>query len=80
MEKVKNIFKFFRSALDKHPIIFLAMLSIIENFVIESMSRHSLMDGIEHVIDSPVVFFYNSFIIMLVRHPGSYAVLLTALF
>ena len=66
MEKVKNIFKFFRSALDKHPIIFLAMLSIIENFVIESMSRHSLMDGIEHVIDSPVVFFYNSFIIMLV--------------
>lgn len=65
LEKVKSIFKFLKTALDKHPIIFLAILSVIENFVIESMSRHSLIDGIEHVIDSPVVFFYNAFIIML---------------
>ncbi len=65
MEKLKSVFRFLRASLDKHPIIFLAVLSVMENFAIESMSRHSVMDAIEHVIDSPVVFFYNAFIIML---------------
>ena len=65
MTKFKNIFSFLKSALDRHPLLFLAILSIIENFAIESMSRHSLFAGIEHVTDSTVVFFYNSFIIML---------------
>lgn len=63
--KIKKVFSFLKSALDRHPLLFLAILSIIENFAIESMSRHSLFSGIEHITDSPVVFFYNSFIIML---------------
>lgn len=65
MKTVKSFFSFLRRALDNHPILFFAILSPIENLVIESLSRHSLIAGINHIISSPVVFFYNSLIIML---------------
>ena len=65
MNKVKSFFSFLRRMLDNHPILFFAILSPLENLVIESLSRHSLIEGINHIISSPVVFFYNSLIIML---------------
>lgn len=65
MKIVKRFFSFLRRALDSHPILFFAVLSIVENLAIESMSRHSLIKGISHAVSSPVVFFYNSLIIML---------------
>ncbi len=65
MKVVKSIFSFFKRALDSHPLLFFAVLSVVENFAIESMSRHSIIKGINHIISSPVVFFYNSLIIML---------------
>lgn len=65
MKTVKSIFSFLRRALDRHPIVFFAVLSVLENLTIESLSRHSLIKGIEHIASSPVVFFYNSLIIML---------------
>lgn len=38
--------------------------SIILNFAIESFSRRSLTSGFEYLFDSPIVFFYNSLIIL----------------
>lgn len=38
--------------------------SIILNFAIESFSRRSLISGFEYLFDSPIVFFYNSLIIL----------------
>lgn len=38
--------------------------SIIINFVVESLSRSSVLQGIKHVFLNPSVFFYNTLIIM----------------
>ncbi|MBQ3022702.1 MAG: LTA synthase family protein [Clostridia bacterium] len=65
MKTVKRVFSFLKRALDNHPLLFFVVLSVFENFMIESLSRHSLQAGINHVISSPVVFFYNSLIIMM---------------
>lgn len=65
MKILKRFFYFLKRALDTHPILFFAVLSVVENLAIESMSRHSLIKGLSHVVSSPVVFFYNSLIIML---------------
>lgn len=65
MKILKRFLSFLKRALDSHPLLFFAVLSVLENFAIESMSRHSIIKGINHIIESPVVFFYNSLIIML---------------
>ncbi|MBQ8808487.1 MAG: sulfatase-like hydrolase/transferase, partial [Clostridia bacterium] len=72
MKKIKNVFSYIRKAfsflgkaLDKNPILFFAVLSVLENFAIESMSKHSIVEGFKFIFTSPVVFFYNSLIIML---------------
>lgn len=39
--------------------------SIILNFLIESFSRRSLTSGFEYLFNNPIVFFYNSLIILL---------------
>lgn len=64
MNKIKKFFSFLGKALDAHPITFCAILSIIENFAIESMSRHSVIKCFEYIIKSPSTFLYNSLIIM----------------
>ena len=65
-KKSGTFFAFLKKSLDNHPILFFAGLSILENLFVESLSRHSLLKGLYHMITSPVVFFYNSLIIMLV--------------
>lgn len=65
-KKSRKFFAFLKKSLDNHPILFFAGLSILENLFVESLSRHSLLKGLYHMITSPVVFFYNSLIIMLV--------------
>ena len=65
-KKSGKFFAFLKKSLDNHPILFFAGLSILENLFVESLSRHSLLKGLYHMITSPVVFFYNSLIIMLV--------------
>lgn len=65
MSKVKKFFSFLIKALDTHPIVCFMVLSVLENFIIESLSRQSIIKGFNHVINSPTVFFYNSLIIML---------------
>lgn len=54
-----------KRALDNHPILFFIGISIFENFVIECLSRHSVIEAFGHIFETPAVFFYNSLIIML---------------
>ncbi|MGI6732314.1 MAG: LTA synthase family protein [Anaerovoracaceae bacterium] len=39
------------------------LLAITLNFTIESISRRSIHNGIDYLLDSPMTFFYNAFII-----------------
>ncbi len=65
MKKIKGFFSFLKRVLDNQPLLFFAVLSILENFAIESLSRHSVGKGLQHILSNPVVFFYNSLIILL---------------
>ncbi len=51
--------------IEHHTIIFCAILSLVENFVIEALGRRSLGQAVSYVIHSPAVFLYNALIIML---------------
>lgn len=64
-EKIGGFFAFQKRALENYPIRYFAIFSIFENWLIESLSRHSPIEGFVHVFTSPVVFFYNALIIML---------------
>ncbi|MBR5218594.1 MAG: sulfatase-like hydrolase/transferase [Clostridia bacterium] len=61
---LKRFSMFLGKALREHPLIFFLVLSVIENFIIESLSRHSVVEGFEHIVSHPMVFIYNSLIIM----------------
>ena len=65
VKATKGVLAFLKKVLDTHPILFFAVLSVLENLIIESISRHSLIKGFQHIAENPVVFFYNSLIIML---------------
>ncbi len=65
VKATKSVLAFLKRMLDTHPILFFAVLSVIENLIIESISRHSFVKGFHHIATNPVVFFYNSLIIML---------------
>ncbi len=65
MKAIKKFFSFLGKALDNRPLMFFAVLSLVENFTVECLSRRSIAEGVMHVIQSPTVFFYNSLIIML---------------
>lgn len=47
------------------------LMSLLLNFVIECVSRHSIIEGISYLIGSPLVFLFNSSIILV-----TYSVLL----
>lgn len=66
MKKFKKFFSVLGSMLDSHPLIFFTVLSVVENFAIESISRHSVIKGFNHIVANPAAFFYNSLIILLV--------------
>ena len=68
LKKFKNTGGFFvwqKIMLEKHPVLYFAVLSVLENFLIECLSRHSLIAGFRHLVSSPMIFLYNSLIIML---------------
>lgn len=50
--------------MEQHSIITCIILGIIENFIIESLSRRSIPQAFDHMIHSPTVFLYNSLIII----------------
>ena len=47
-----------------HPFIFITVLSVLENFVIESIGRHSIVECARHIWAHPLVFLYNCLIIL----------------
>ena len=64
----KNIRKFFSGLyrfIENHTLIFCAFLSIVENFIIEALSRRSVVEAARYLVSNPVVFLYNSLIILL---------------
>lgn len=50
--------------IEKHSIIVCIILGIVENFIIEALSRRSVLEAARHLASSPTVFFYNSLIII----------------
>ncbi len=64
LQVVKPFFTKLNNMVEKHPLIFCAILSLIENFVIEALGRRSLWQAIVHITKSPHIFLYNSVIIL----------------
>ncbi len=64
MAKLKAILTYPGKLLNSHPLCFCVILGILENFIIECLSRHSLVKGVVHIWQSPVPFFLNALIIM----------------
>ncbi len=64
MTKIKTILSYSGKLLNRYPLVFFVILGFIENLTIESLSRHSLIEGIEHLISNPLPFFLNALIIM----------------
>ncbi len=59
LTKIKQIFDFFQ----QKPIISCIITTLIVNFIIESLSRHSVLEALHHLFTRPLVFLYNSAII-----------------
>ena len=51
--------------LNKYSLVFHALWSVILEFIIESFSRHSIAAGARFFIESPLVFLYNSLLILM---------------
>jgi len=51
--------------LDKHPILQLIIYSIILVFVLEMLSRRSIIKGLGFIISNPLMFLFNVLIILL---------------
>ncbi len=66
MQTKNTFFKKLGSLTEKYIIIVCAIVSLLSNFVIESLSRHSVIDGFLHIFESPRVFLYNSLVIFVV--------------
>lgn len=58
-QKMKPVYKF----MNRFSLLFHALLSILINFVIEVISRHSLFQAWDYMVGSPTVFLYNAFMI-----------------
>lgn len=59
MEKVKEFYKKYL----QNCIVFSAVLAFVINLAIETLARHSLIQGLAFFIESPAVFLYNCIII-----------------
>ncbi len=62
---IKKFFSRLYRFIETHTLIFCAALSLVENFIIEALGRRSIVEAFHHLTSSPVVFLYNSLIIML---------------
>ena len=53
------------NVLNKYSLLFHAIGSVIIELFIESFSRHSAAAGIAFMVESPLVFLYNSLLIFM---------------
>lgn len=58
-QKMKPVYAF----MNRFSLVFHALLACIINFVIEAISRHSILEAWEYMTGSPYVFLYNAFMI-----------------
>ncbi|MBO5746469.1 MAG: sulfatase-like hydrolase/transferase [Clostridia bacterium] len=49
--------------LDNRPWLFSTVIGLMLNFIIECLHRHSLWEGILHVVKSPLPFLFNALVI-----------------
>lgn len=61
--KTWNVIKRIHAFFDRHGWLQCIVIGIVLNLAIESFSRHSLIGGVLHLINSPIVFLFNSLII-----------------
>ncbi len=60
--KLEKLYGFFI----RHTVIFCFILSVFVNLAVEMLCRHSFVDGIIHIFQSPQVFLFNSLAIFTV--------------
>ena len=53
-----------------HPFGKCVSLALVLNLIVEMLCRRSVVDGFLHIIESPLVFLYNSLIILLTLVPA----------
>ncbi|MGO5052666.1 LTA synthase family protein [Lachnospiraceae bacterium LCP25S3_G4] len=51
--------------MNRYSLVFHALLAMILNFFIELISRHSIVEAWVYMVNSPLVFLYNSFLIFI---------------
>lgn len=85
--KAKNVWKAVVSFFDRHLWLQCTVIGILLNLTVESLSRHSLLNGLMHSFTSPLVFLFNSLIIVTLlsfaafsRHRTFYYLLISAVF
>lgn len=66
MTKLKTILSYPGKLFNSYPLVFFIFLGFLENLAVESLSRHSLVAGIRHLIYNPVPFAVNTLIITFV--------------
>lgn len=49
--------------MNRFSLLLHAIWAILINFIIEALSRHSLIEAWDYMTESPLVFFYNAFMI-----------------
>lgn len=49
--------------MNRFSLLFHALWAIVINFIIEAISRHSVFDAWAYMTETPLVFFYNAFMI-----------------
>ncbi len=60
---VLHVLKRAFSFLGRHTYVLSLVLGLVLNFIIECLHRHSLVDGLLHVVQSPLPFIFNSLVI-----------------
>lgn len=60
-QKMKPVY----ACMNRFSLVFHALLACLINFVIEGISRHSLLEAWAYMTGSPLVFLYNAFMIFM---------------
>ncbi len=60
---VLQVFKRAFSFIGAHTWLLCLIVGVVLNFIIECLHRHSFIDGVLHVVQSPLPFLFNSLII-----------------
>ena len=60
-QKMKPVYQ----CMNRFSLIFHALLACLINFAIEAISRHSLVQAWSYMTQTPLVFFYNAFMIFM---------------